>query len=127
MSREMRGLADFYDVKSDLEALLIATGAEKSFAFEPAALSCLHPGRAARIVRDGREVGFIGELHPSLVRELDFTYSPVLFELDLGGTLSGAAVRTSAHTQQSGAQADFAAALAVKKPQHAEISRFSAG
>jgi phenylalanyl-tRNA synthetase beta chain len=122
--RDMRGPADFYDVKSDLEALLIATGAEKSFVFEPTALSCLHPGRAARILRDGWEVGFIGELHPSLVRELDFTYSPVLFELDLGGTVSGSAVQTSAQTQQSGAQADFAEALAVQKPQHSEISRF---
>ena len=122
--RDMRGPADFYDVKSDLEALLVATGAEKSFVFEPAALSCLHPGRAARILRDGREVGFIGELHPSLVRELDFTYSPVLFELDLGGTVSGSAVQTSAQAQQIGAQGDFAEALAVQKPQHSEISRF---
>ena len=62
--RDFRAAADFYDVKSDLEALFVATGAEKSFVFEPATLSCLHPGRAARIVRDGREVGFMGELHP---------------------------------------------------------------
>jgi phenylalanyl-tRNA synthetase beta chain len=122
--REMRGPADFYDVKSDLEALFVATGAERSFVFEPASLSCLHPGRAARILRDGREVGFIGELHPLLVRELDFTYSPVLFELDLGGTLSGSAGQTSARAQQNGAHSDFAAALAVEKPQHREISRF---
>ena len=124
VSREMRGPADFYDVKSDLEALFVATGAERSFVFEPAALSCLHPGRAARILRDGREVGFIGELHPLLVRELDFTYSPVLFELDLGGTLSGSAAQVSAHAQQNQAHADFVAALAVEKPQHREISRF---
>jgi phenylalanyl-tRNA synthetase beta chain len=122
--REMRGPADFYDVKSDLEALFVATGAEQSFVFEPASLSCLHPGRAARILREGREVGFVGELHPLLVRELDFTYSPVLFELDLGGTLSGCADSTSARAQQNSVQRDFVAALAVEKPQHREISRF---
>jgi phenylalanyl-tRNA synthetase beta chain len=122
--RDMRGPADFYDVKSDLEALFVATGAERSFVFEPASLSCLHPGRAARVLRDGHEVGFIGELHPLLVRELDFTYSPVLFELDLGGTLSGSAGQTTARAQQNGAQGDFVAALAVEKPQHREISRF---
>ena len=122
--RDFRGPADFYDVKSDLEALFVATGAEQSFVFESAALSCLHPGRAARILRDGREVGFIGELHPSLVRELDFTYSPVLFELELGGTLSGSAVQASAPAQQNAAAADFAVALRVEKPQHREISRF---
>jgi phenylalanyl-tRNA synthetase beta chain len=122
--RDVRGPADFYDVKSDLEALLVATGAEKSFVFESAALSCLHPGRAARILRNGREVGFIGELHPSLVRELDFTYSPILFELELGGTLSGSAVQASASTQQNASSGDFAVALRVEKPQHHEISRF---
>jgi phenylalanyl-tRNA synthetase beta chain len=47
-------------------------------------LSCLHPGRAARIRRNGVDVGWIGELHPTLVREMDFTYTPVLFELDMG-------------------------------------------
>jgi phenylalanyl-tRNA synthetase beta chain len=122
--REMRGPADFYDVKSDLEALFVATGAEQSFVLEPASLPCLHPGRAARILRDGREVGFMGELHPLLVRELDFTYSPVLFELDLGGTLSGAVEQTSARAQQNRLPGSFVAALAVEKPQHREISRF---
>ena len=122
--REVRGPADFYDVKGDLQALIVATGAESSFVFEPASLPCLHPGRAARILRDGREVGFVGELHPSLVRELNFTYSPVLFELDLGGAFSAAVGRISARAQQNGAHSDFAAALAVEKPQHREISRF---
>ena len=122
--REMRAPADFYDVKSDLEALFVATGAEKSFTLEPVSMPCLHPGRAARVLREGREVGFIGELHPSLVRELDFTYSPILFELDLGGTVSGASAAPRARLQQNGAQSGFAAALAVEKPQHREISRF---
>jgi phenylalanyl-tRNA synthetase beta chain len=121
--RDLRGPADFYDVKGDLEALFVATGADASFTFEPASLSCLHPGRAARVLRDGREVGSIGELHPSLVKQLDFTYSPVLFELDLGGTVS-ALVASQARSQQNGAQADFRAALRVEKPQHREISRF---
>jgi len=70
----MRAPADFYDVKGDIEALLVATGARDSFTFEAASLPCLHPGRAARVLRQGREVGWIGELHPALVRELDLTY-----------------------------------------------------
>jgi phenylalanyl-tRNA synthetase beta chain len=119
--REMRGPADFHDIKSDLESLFAATGAPSSFTFEPASLSCLHPGRTARILRGGREVGFVGELHPSLVRELEFTYSPVLFEIDLGGTVSAI---DSAIPHQNGANIEFARALAVEKPQHREISRF---
>jgi len=82
LPREMRAAVDFFDLKADLEALLAATGAEDEFTFEPAELSCLHPGRAARVLRHGSQVGWLGELHPALVRELDFTYTPVLFELD---------------------------------------------
>jgi phenylalanyl-tRNA synthetase beta chain len=85
--KESRAPADFFDVKADVEALLIGTGAFDDFTFEAGALSCLHPGRAARIRREGqdqgKDVGWIGELHPTLVRELDFTYTPVLFELDI--------------------------------------------
>jgi len=96
---DVRTPVDFYDVKGDLEALFTATGTRDSFLFEPGTLGCLHPGRAARIVRQGREVGWLGELHPSLVKELDLTYVPVLFEVDLE-------------------------ALTVSKPSFREISRF---
>jgi phenylalanyl-tRNA synthetase beta chain len=99
--REVRVPVDFYDVKADLQALFTATGQSDSFVFEApaAALACLHPGRCARILRQGREVGWLGELHPSLVKELDFVHTPVLFELEI-------------------------AALGVQKPQYREISRF---
>jgi phenylalanyl-tRNA synthetase beta chain len=80
--REMRVPVDFFDLKADLEALLAATGVEGRFTFETAELSCLHPGRAARVLRGDRQVGWLGELHPVLVREFDFTYVPILFELD---------------------------------------------
>jgi phenylalanyl-tRNA synthetase beta chain len=79
--KDARAAVDFFDVKADLEALLAATGAEDEFGFEAAGLSCLHPGRAARVLRQGVPVGWLGELHPALVRELDFTYPPILFEL----------------------------------------------
>jgi phenylalanyl-tRNA synthetase beta chain len=79
--RPERAQVDFFDVKADLEILLAATGAEDAFTFEAAQLSCLHPGRAARLLRQARPVGWLGELHPEIARELDFTYPPILFEL----------------------------------------------
>jgi phenylalanyl-tRNA synthetase beta chain len=100
LPRELRGPADFFDVKGDVEALLVATGARGGFTFEPHALSCLHPGAAARLLRGGVPVGWLGELHPSLVKALEFTYRPVLFELDLE------------------------AALTVERPAYREVSRF---
>lgn len=83
-----RESVDFFDVKADVEALAAATGALDSFAWEPATLPCLHPGRSARIVRNGHPVGWIGELHPALARELEFTQPPILFELDYDAALT---------------------------------------
>ena len=77
--------ADFYDLKGDLSALLALGGTGGEFLFEPAAPGYLHPGRAARILRDGFEIGCLGELHPRLVRELELTYAPLLFEVDYLG------------------------------------------
>lgn len=77
---------DFYDVKDDVLSLLALSGSAQEFSFEPGTLACLHPGRTARILRGGSEIGYLGELHPNLVRSLDLTYVPILFELDYLGT-----------------------------------------
>jgi phenylalanyl-tRNA synthetase beta chain len=100
VTKDQRGPVDLYDVKSDLAALFAATGEADSFSFRAAPHSALHPGRAARVLRRGEEVGWIGELHPTLVKALDFTYPPVLFELNID------------------------AALAARRPPYQEISRF---
>jgi len=100
VAKDTRAATDFYDVKGDLAALFAATGAPQSFTFEPGAQPALHPGRTARVLRCGQQVGWLGELHPTLVQALDFTYPPILFELD------------------------FDAALAVKRASYEEISRF---
>jgi phenylalanyl-tRNA synthetase beta chain len=74
--------ADFYDIKADVAALLALGGAGGDFLFEPGAPGHLHPGRGARIIRDGVEIGSLGELHPRLVQALGLTYAPLLFEAD---------------------------------------------
>jgi phenylalanyl-tRNA synthetase beta chain len=73
------GVADFYDAKGDVEALL----APRSATFEAADHPALHPGRCARIVVDGREVGILGELHPRWRQAWELPHAPMLFELDL--------------------------------------------
>jgi phenylalanyl-tRNA synthetase beta chain len=93
---------DFFDVKSDIEALLRATGASGEFRFVPDQHPALHPGQSSRIVRDGQAVGWLGRLHPEIERRLDITYSAVVFEIET----------------QSG--------LAAVVPRHHEISRFPA-
>jgi phenylalanyl-tRNA synthetase beta chain len=79
---------DFYDVKQDVEALFARTGAAEEFAYVADSLPCLHPGRSARITRHGVTIGWLGELHPELVQSFDFTYAPILFELEYIPALS---------------------------------------
>jgi phenylalanyl-tRNA synthetase beta chain len=86
---ESKRTIDFYDVKADVEALLATTGVAHLFTFSPDSLPCLHPGRAARIVREKKSVGWLGELHPELARSLDLTYAPILFELETVAALAG--------------------------------------
>jgi len=70
---------DFFDIKGDVEALL----APRVATFEPVEHPALHPGRAARVVLDGRAIGVVGELHPRWRQKWDFAHAPVLFELEL--------------------------------------------
>lgn len=84
--------ADFYDIKADLEAVCAVFGGDLGrFRFERGSHPALHPGRTARLLRDGVEVGVYGELHPVLARELDLPSAPMLFEFDWA-RLSAAAV-----------------------------------
>jgi phenylalanyl-tRNA synthetase beta chain len=78
---------DFYDLKGDLDALL----APAKPRFEKMQHPAFHPGRAARILLDGHEIGCIGELHPEWVQKYDIPFSPVMFEVDFD-TVRGANV-----------------------------------
>jgi phenylalanyl-tRNA synthetase beta chain len=74
---------DFYDVKADLIAALALTGDVSSVRFEADTLSCLRPGRAARIYRGSTAVGWLGELHPQLLKALNLSSAVFLFELEV--------------------------------------------
>ncbi len=69
---------DFYDVKGDIEALL----APAQLRFEKLQHPALHPGRAARILLDGADIGCLGELHPEWVQKYALSAAPILFEID---------------------------------------------
>ncbi|MCU6617282.1 phenylalanine--tRNA ligase subunit beta [Achromobacter mucicolens] len=71
---------DFFDVKMDVESLFGARG--RRLRFEAAAHPALHPGRGARVMLDGKHVGWIGELHPRWAQQADLAHAPVVFELD---------------------------------------------
>ncbi len=75
---------DFFDVKGDLERLLAPLKATFVATRHPA----LHPGRAAAVVLNGKEIGFIGELHPKLCQKYALPKAPVVFEVDVASILA---------------------------------------
>jgi phenylalanyl-tRNA synthetase beta chain len=81
--------AGFYAAKGVLEALFDAL--RLSWRVEPGPEPFLHPGRAARVrVGDGREAGWLGELHPSVAAGWDLDDPVAGFELDLSVVLAEA-------------------------------------
>ncbi|WP_202843894.1 phenylalanine--tRNA ligase subunit beta [Luteimonas saliphila] len=77
--------ADFHDLKGDLDSLAACAGARLDY--RPSQAAHGHPGRSAEVWRvDGEAeelLGWIGELHPRLLRALDLDGAVIAFELDL--------------------------------------------
>jgi phenylalanyl-tRNA synthetase beta chain len=70
-------------VKADVFNLLMLTGCEAEFRFEPDVLPTLRPGRTARIYRGHKAVGWLGEMHPQIVKALNLPAAAYLFELEI--------------------------------------------
>lgn len=73
--------SDFFDVKADVEALLLAGGCQEEFAFHADTQPALHPGRSARISRNGDPVGWLGSIHPDLAKTLELPQDTIVFEI----------------------------------------------
>ena len=78
---------DYFDAKGDLESLLQMGG--QSFSFEAAEHLALHPGQSAAIKLDGATVGYLGAMHPGLVKDLDLHGPVFMFEVDLASISMG--------------------------------------
>ena len=72
---------DYFDVKGDLESLLSLSG--QNFSFEATGHLALHPGQSAAIKVGELIVGYIGAMHPGLVKDLDLAGPVFMFEIDL--------------------------------------------
>jgi phenylalanyl-tRNA synthetase beta chain len=87
--------ADFYVAKGLLAGLLQGLGVD--WRLVDGGPPFLHPGRAAEVLVDAQDIGYIGELHPAVVRDggLDeLERPPAVFEVDLGAVVAAAAKST---------------------------------
>ena len=79
---------DFFDMKGQLDALIAWGGEPQQWSMHVDALPpWLHPGRAARIARDGAIVGYLGALHPQLAKALDLGPDVHVLEVSLAALL----------------------------------------
>src|SRR5690606_1659389 len=101
--------ADFHDLKGDLESLAACSGAVLEYRRSEAPQG--HPGRSAEGWRvDGGPVrlGWIGELHPRLLRALDLDGPVLAFELDLAPLRRHAIPRPQALSRYPSVRRDIA-------------------
>ena len=85
------GRQAFYAMKSVLDACLVALGAP-ACTYQRAAAELFHPGRCAAVVMEGRQLGYIGELHPSVVAVAKMEGRLVAMEIDLEPLLAASRI-----------------------------------
>ena len=79
---------DFFDIKSDIEALLELAGNEGDFSFAAASYPALQPGQTANILRGDTVIGYVGKLHPRITKMLELKRDAFVFELDAAKALA---------------------------------------
>ncbi|MDR7077853.1 phenylalanyl-tRNA synthetase beta chain [Neobacillus niacini] len=80
---------DFYVVKGILEGLFAKLGLTENVTYVQAKVDNMHPGRTAEIHLNGERIGFVGQVHPTMQKELDLKDTYV-FELSLKAVLEEA-------------------------------------
>jgi len=79
---QAEGQVDFFDIKGDLEAILRSSDLP-AFGFQPSPDPVLHPGQSAEVSLNGTAIGFVGGLHPTVLKKLGINQPVFVFEIEL--------------------------------------------
>ncbi|WP_017463628.1 phenylalanine--tRNA ligase subunit beta [Dyella ginsengisoli] len=100
---------DFFDLKGELDALIAWGGEPHRWAVHTDNLPAwLHPGRGARIARDGVTAGYLGALHPQLAKALDLGPDVHVLEVALEPLLARRLPRAAAVARFPAVRRDIA-------------------
>jgi phenylalanyl-tRNA synthetase beta chain len=110
---------DFHDIKGDLDALAALSGAMLDY--RPPSIAWCHPGRSADVHRIGEDgdavrIGWIGELHPRLLRALDLEHAVIAFEVDLAALQRRSIPKAAALSKFPSVRRDLAFVVAEEVP-----------
>lgn len=75
---------DFYYLKGILENLFAGLGITGQVYRPVKELSWLHPNRGALVMLNGREVGYIGEVHPEVMDNYSLEQRTIVMEIEIG-------------------------------------------
>ena len=115
-------MVDFFDVKGDLQALLVS----QDLSFHPDTHPALHPGRCARVESGGRFCGHVGELHPQWRQAYDLPSAPIVFELQLDAVLNRPVPAFHPLPRQQSALRDVALVVGETVPHEALVAALRA-
>lgn len=99
---------DFFDLKGDVETLLRMSHQLGKIRFERCNNPALHPGQSASLVKDGKEIGIMGQLHPSLVKEMGVSGNVFMFQIRQDAILTMEVPAASAISKFPETQRDLA-------------------
>ncbi|MCX7827665.1 MAG: phenylalanine--tRNA ligase subunit beta [Thermanaerothrix sp.] len=109
-----RVVEDFFSIKADVEAMLESAGVKAVWirGREPFG----HAGQTAHVVVDGRRIGFLCRLKPSIERELGADEGVFVFELNTDGLLNGPLPRFGGSSKFPSVSRDMAIMVASDVP-----------
>lgn len=80
----MYGSGDFFVLKGVVQAVIDRMGLQDQVEYNPGADRCfLHPGRQAKILCQGRELAYLGEVHPTVQKNFGIGERAYLAVLDM--------------------------------------------
>lgn len=79
---ETNRAVDFYDLKADVVSLLTLSNVTAEYQWRAQTHPVLHPGRASALIRHDKVVGWLGELHPTVLAHLDVRQPILVCEID---------------------------------------------
>lgn len=78
-----KNAVDFYDLKGCLENVFYDLKIEHCLYEAEKTEPFLHPGRSCAVVHNGVTIGYLGEVHPDVLRKMDIKNTAYIFEINL--------------------------------------------
>ena len=102
---------DFFDVKSDMEAILALAGRVDDANFQQADHPALARGQSARLMLGDEAVGWLGVLHPRLQGRMGWKRPAILFSMQLERAARATIPRYSEYSKFPSLRRDIAAVV----------------